>query len=78
MAHFKHPVIPDPPIHGASTKEFPHDAGLGVTTNTKCDWRVNFRRMWGDVGLRRDTSVRDSDRPDRKIQFIEVAVELNL
>jgi hypothetical protein len=25
--------------------------------NAKCDWRVNFRGLWGRVGLRRDTSV---------------------
>jgi hypothetical protein len=25
--------------------------------NPKCDGRVNFRGMWGDVGLRKDTSV---------------------
>ncbi len=30
---------------------------FGATTNPKCDWRVNFRGMWGHVGLRRDTSV---------------------
>jgi hypothetical protein len=28
-----------------------------ATTNPKCDGRVNFRGMWGYVGLRRDTSV---------------------
>jgi PadR family transcriptional regulator, regulatory protein PadR len=26
-------------------------------TNAKCDWRVNFRGMWGHVRLRRDTSM---------------------
>jgi hypothetical protein len=30
---------------------------FGATTNPKCDWRVNFRGMWGHAGLRRDTSV---------------------
>jgi hypothetical protein len=23
--------------------------------DAKCDWRVNFRGMWGNVGLRTDT-----------------------
>jgi hypothetical protein len=26
--------------------------------DAKCDWRVNFRGMWGNVGLRGDTRVR--------------------
>ncbi len=30
---------------------------FGAMTDTKCDGRVNFRGMWGHVGLRRDTSV---------------------
>ena len=31
--------------------------GLGAMADPKCDGRVNFRRMWGHVRLRRDTSV---------------------
>jgi hypothetical protein len=30
---------------------------FGAMANTKCDWRVNFRGMWGHVRIRRDTSV---------------------
>jgi hypothetical protein len=30
---------------------------FGATANAKCDGRVNFRGMWGNVGLRKDTSV---------------------
>jgi hypothetical protein len=28
---------------------------FGTTVNAKCDGRVNFRGMWGHVGLRGDT-----------------------
>jgi hypothetical protein len=27
---------------------------FGAMTNAKCDWRVNFRGMWGHVGQRGD------------------------
>jgi hypothetical protein len=30
---------------------------FGTMVNAKCDGRVNFRGMWGHVGLRRDTSM---------------------
>ncbi len=30
---------------------------FGAKADPKCDGRVNFRGMWGHVGLRRDTSV---------------------
>jgi hypothetical protein len=30
---------------------------FGAMVDAKCDGRVNFRGMWGYVGLRRDTSV---------------------
>jgi len=30
---------------------------FGAMANPKCDWRVNFRGMWGNVAPRRDTSV---------------------
>jgi len=30
---------------------------FGAMANPKCDGRVNFRGMWGDVGPRKDTSV---------------------
>jgi hypothetical protein len=30
---------------------------FGATTQPKCDWRVNFRGMWGHVRLRRDTQL---------------------
>jgi hypothetical protein len=33
------------------------DKPFGATTHPKCDWRVNFRGMWGYVKLRRDTSM---------------------
>jgi hypothetical protein len=29
---------------------------FGAMANPKCDWRVNFRGMWGNVRLRRETS----------------------
>ena len=32
---------------------------FGANADAKCDWRVNFRGMWGHVRLRRDTSVGD-------------------
>jgi hypothetical protein len=30
---------------------------FGAKVDPKCDGRVNFRGMWGHVGLRRDTPV---------------------
>jgi hypothetical protein len=30
---------------------------FGAMANPKCDWRVNFRGMWGHVRIRRGTSV---------------------
>jgi hypothetical protein len=30
---------------------------FGAMADPKCDGRVNFRGMWGHVGLRKDTSV---------------------
>jgi hypothetical protein len=36
---------------GLENKQF------GATADPKCDGRVNFRGMWGHVGVRRDTSV---------------------
>jgi hypothetical protein len=36
---------------GLESKEF------GAMADTKCDGRMNFRGMWGHVGLRRDTSM---------------------
>ena len=45
---------------GLENKQF------GAMADPKCDVRVNFRGMWGHVGLRRDTSVgeiRDSSLP---------------
>ena len=30
---------------------------FSAMANPKCDWRVNFRGMWGHVRLRRDTSM---------------------
>jgi hypothetical protein len=30
---------------------------FAAMADTKCDQRVNFRGMWGHVGLRRDTSI---------------------
>ena len=30
---------------------------FGAIADSKCDWRVNFRGMWGYVRLRRDTSI---------------------
>jgi hypothetical protein len=39
-----------PPL-GLENKQF------GAMADPKCDGRVNFRGMWGHVGLRRDTSV---------------------
>ena len=30
---------------------------FGAIADAKCDWRVNFRGMWGHVRLRRDTSM---------------------
>jgi hypothetical protein len=30
---------------------------FGAMADAKCDWRVNFRGMWGYLGARRDTSV---------------------
>jgi len=36
---------------GLENKQF------GTMADPKCDGRVNFRGMWGHVGLRRDTSV---------------------
>ena len=29
----------------------------GAIADSKCDWRVNFRGMWGHVRLRRHTSM---------------------
>jgi hypothetical protein len=37
-----------------------------TTANPKCDLRVNFRGMWGNVRLRRDTSVSEP-RCDRRV-----------
>jgi hypothetical protein len=31
-----------------------------ASAETKCDWRVNFRGMWGNEGPRRDTSMREA------------------
>jgi hypothetical protein len=28
---------------------------FGATANPKCDWRVNFRGMWGHVGIHAQT-----------------------
>ena len=36
---------------GLENKQF------GTIADPKCDGRVNFRGMWGRVGLRRDTSL---------------------
>jgi hypothetical protein len=36
---------------GLENKQF------GAMADPKCDGRVNFRGMWGHVGLRGDTSV---------------------
>jgi hypothetical protein len=36
---------------GLENKQF------GAMADPRCDGRVNFRGMWGHVGLRRDTSV---------------------
>jgi hypothetical protein len=30
---------------------------FGALAIPKCDGRVNIRRMWGDVGLHKDTSA---------------------
>lgn len=30
---------------------------FGAMTDPKCDWRVNFRDMWGHVGIREPTVV---------------------
>jgi hypothetical protein len=30
---------------------------FGAMADAKCDWRVNFRGMWGHVRIRRDTSM---------------------
>jgi hypothetical protein len=35
----------------------PKNKRFGAMANLKCDQRVNFRGMWGHVGLREDTSV---------------------
>jgi hypothetical protein len=32
---------------------------FGAIADAKCDWRVNFRGMWGHARLRRDTSMRE-------------------
>ena len=32
---------------------------FGTNAEAKCDWRVNFRGMWGNVGLRRSVSMRE-------------------
>jgi hypothetical protein len=28
---------------------------FGAMADAKCDWRVNFRGMWGHVGIRAET-----------------------
>src|SRR5450631_2282652 len=35
----------------------PENMGFPVAPRFRCDWRVNFRGMWGHVRLRRETSV---------------------
>ena len=30
---------------------------FSAMADAKCDWRVNFRDMWGHIRLRRDTSM---------------------
>ena len=40
---------------------------FGAMTDAKCDWRVNFRGMWGYLGLRRDTSAA-ARRPKRSVR----------
>jgi hypothetical protein len=30
---------------------------FGAMANPECDWRVNFRGMWGNVRLRTDRSI---------------------
>jgi hypothetical protein len=32
---------------------------FGALADSECDWRVNFRGMWGYARLRRDTSTRE-------------------
>jgi hypothetical protein len=39
------------PLPGLENKCF------GAMANAKCDWRVNFRGMWGHVRLRKDASM---------------------
>jgi hypothetical protein len=58
------------------TREAPPDLEneqFGAMTNPNCDWRVNFRGMWGHVWLRRDTSmceVRGSSLPSSDVALI--------
>jgi hypothetical protein len=39
-----------------------------ANADAKCDWRVNFRGMWGNVRLRRDTSV--SEDPGSSLSVV--------
>ena len=32
---------------------------FGTNAEAKCDWRVNFSSMWGNVGLRKGVSMRE-------------------
>jgi hypothetical protein len=52
---------------------------FGAMANLKCDWRVNFRGMWGHVGIRRWAKSRArayqsevSERPTPEIQRAEI------
>jgi hypothetical protein len=44
-------------LPGLENKQF------DATTNAKCDYRVNFRGMWGHARLRRDTSTCEIPAP---------------
>ena len=36
---------------------------FGTNAEAKCDWRVNFSGMWGNVGLRKGVSMREVPVP---------------
>jgi hypothetical protein len=46
---------------------------FGAMANPKCDWRVNFRGMWGHVGIHRraESRVSSSQTSDASINLRE-------
>jgi hypothetical protein len=51
-------------LHQLENKRF------GAIPNAKCDWRVNFRGMWGHVGLRGDT--RRANVPGSSLSVVDL------